>query len=307
MFGADGTFTIASASNPYPVTIISGTVTAVTSITNAVAVTNAGLTELAAAINASSQMDVNVAAGTVAVTNAGLTELAAAINASSQMDVNIAANGIALLTTAAHDAAFGTAGTADAQVRSVQGIASMTPLLVTSTGSIAHDSADSGNPVKIGHKAADIGTQTTAVTAGDRTDWYATRNGIPFMLGGSVATLTKELNVTDADGAQTDTALITVSAGTAIVVTAFQFMADGANTVDVGYRCGFGTANTPAADAAGIISSHPGVKAGSGVVVGNGGGVIGMGASNEDLRLTCEDPVTGAVNIIITYHLVLIG
>jgi hypothetical protein len=38
--------------------------------------------------------------GTLAVSNAGLTELAAAINASSQMDVNIAANGIGLATAA---------------------------------------------------------------------------------------------------------------------------------------------------------------------------------------------------------------
>lgn len=37
-----------------------------------------------------------------------------------------------LLTTSAHDAAFGTAGSADAQVRTVQGIASMTPLQVQS-------------------------------------------------------------------------------------------------------------------------------------------------------------------------------
>ena len=61
------------------------------------------------------------------VTNAGLTELAAAINA-SRVDVAIAADGAGLLTTTAHDAAFGTAGTADAQVRSIQGIASMTPV-----------------------------------------------------------------------------------------------------------------------------------------------------------------------------------
>lgn len=39
-------------------------------------------------------------------------------------------NTSALLTTTAHDAAFGTAGAADAQVRTVQGVASMTPLLV---------------------------------------------------------------------------------------------------------------------------------------------------------------------------------
>ena len=41
-------------------------------------------------------------------------------------------NTSSLLTTTAHDAAFGTAGTADTQVRTVQGIASMTPLQVQS-------------------------------------------------------------------------------------------------------------------------------------------------------------------------------
>jgi len=43
-------------------------------------------------------------------------------------------NTSALLTTTAHDAAFGTAGTADAQVRTVQGVVSMTPLLVDGSG-----------------------------------------------------------------------------------------------------------------------------------------------------------------------------
>jgi hypothetical protein len=83
--------------------------------TDSVAVTNGGLTELAAAINASSQMDVNIAASaaTVAVSNAGLTELAAAINASSQMDVNIAASN-ATITVASH--AVTNAGTFAVQV-----------------------------------------------------------------------------------------------------------------------------------------------------------------------------------------------
>jgi hypothetical protein len=92
-FGADNTQTKVSSSDPLPVvqtgTLNVGTVTAVTSITNAVAVTNAGLTELAAAINASSQMDVNLAASnaTVTVANAGLTELAAAIDTEVQCDI----------------------------------------------------------------------------------------------------------------------------------------------------------------------------------------------------------------------------
>jgi hypothetical protein len=56
---------------------------------DAMAVTNAGLTELAAAINASSQMDVNIAASgaTVPVSHAALTELAAAIDTELQVDV----------------------------------------------------------------------------------------------------------------------------------------------------------------------------------------------------------------------------
>ncbi len=87
----------------------------VTRVSGSVAVTNAGLTELAAAINASSQVDVNIAASaaTVAVSNAGLTELAAAINASSQMDVNIAASN-ATITVASH--AVTNAGTFATQV-----------------------------------------------------------------------------------------------------------------------------------------------------------------------------------------------
>lgn len=43
-------------------------------------------------------------------------------------------NTSSLLTTSAHDAAFGTAGTPDAQVRSIQGIASGTPVGVQSNG-----------------------------------------------------------------------------------------------------------------------------------------------------------------------------
>ena len=75
----------------------------VTRVSGTVAVSNAGLTELAAAINASSQMDVNIAASgaTVPVSNAGLTELAAAINASSQMDVNLAASNATVTVTGA--------------------------------------------------------------------------------------------------------------------------------------------------------------------------------------------------------------
>lgn len=118
-----------TAANAWPVQITDGTDTALVSATGALIVdatattqpvSNAGLTELAAAINASSQMDVNIAASNATVTVTGT------ITANAGTNLNTSA----LLTTAAHDAAFGTAGSADTQVRSIQGIASMTPVQV---------------------------------------------------------------------------------------------------------------------------------------------------------------------------------
>lgn len=177
--------------------------------------------------------------------------------------------------------------------------------VVSLTGSsIAHDGVDSGNPHKIGGKAVAHGTNPTAVAAADRTDWYFNRAGVPFVIGGHPNVLTKQLNITDADGAQTDTAIVTVGAGAKIVVTHITVALDSATTASggVAVRIGFGTSNTPAADSAGIVLSHPGIAAGSGLVVGNGGGIIGVGADNEDLRITCEDPVGGNLDIVVGYY-----
>jgi len=61
-------------------------------------------------------------------TNNDVTVTSGSITANAGTNLNTSA----LLTTSAHDSAFGTAGSADAQVRTVQGIASMTPLQVQS-------------------------------------------------------------------------------------------------------------------------------------------------------------------------------
>lgn len=169
-------------------------------------------------------------------------------------------------------------------------------------GNVAHDGTDSGNPVKIGGKAVAHGSNPSAVAAGDRTDIYTNRHGVPFSIGGHPNVLTKNLNVTDADGAQTNADILgAVSSGNKVVVTMVQVMCDGANTGDCAVRIGFGTASVPAADSAGIVFAHPGIKSGSGAVVGNGAGIIGIGADGEELRVTCEDPAGGAVDITITY------
>lgn len=171
-------------------------------------------------------------------------------------------------------------------------------------GGYAHDAVDAGGPVKVGMRALAHGTNPTAVAAADRTDWLANRAGIPWVMGGHPNIVTKQLNITDADGAQTDTALVTVAGGLKIVVTHISAMLDSATTATggVAVRIGFGTTNTPAADAAGIILSHPGIAAGSGIVIGNGGGMIGVGGDGEDLRITCEDPAGGNLDIVVGYY-----
>lgn len=127
-------------------------------VTGSVAVTNAGLTELAAAINVSSQMDVNIAAsGTTVpvsgtfwqatqpvslasvpshdVTNAGTFAVQAA--QSGTWNVTNISGTVSLPTgaaTAAKQPALGTAGLASSDVLTVQGIASMTALKVDNSG-----------------------------------------------------------------------------------------------------------------------------------------------------------------------------
>lgn len=173
------------------------------------------------------------------------------------------------------------------------------------SGDVAHDSPDAGEPVKIGFKAIAHGTNPTAVGENDRTNWYANRHGIPWFIGGHPNIITKEFTFADADGAQTNVALVTVSAGTKIVVTKCTAVCDNDNTDDISVRIGFAGATLSAVSTSGvtgIVLSHPGIAAGSGIVEGTGTGIIGIGADGEDLRITCDDPVGGSLRIVVTYY-----
>ena len=163
-------------------------------------------------------------------------------------------------------------------------------------GDIAHDGVDSGNPVKLGQRAIAFGSNPSAVAAADRTDWLSTRHGIPFVLGGHMNTVSLEAAYT---GAQTDTAIVTISTGSKIVVTEVEAVCDNANTVNTSIRVGFGTANTPTTT--GVVLTHPGIAPGSGITRGNGGGILGVGADNEDLRVTCSVPTGGSIRVLVSY------
>ena len=174
---------------------------------------------------------------------------------------------------------------------------------ISASGDVAHDTADAGEPVKVGAKAVDYGATQTAVAANDRTNLFADRSGVQFFLGGHPDIIT--LETAYAASAQTDTALVTVSAGTAIVVTQIQAVCDEANTVGVGFRVGFGTANTPTTT--GVVLTHPGLVPGSGISRGDGSGILGIGASNEDLRVTAEAATGGSIRFLVSYFTIAIG
>jgi hypothetical protein len=182
---------------------------------------------------------------------------------------------------------------------------STTPLVVTAQGAarvagdVAHDAADAGAPQKVGARALAHGANPTAVAAGDRTDLFANVAGVLFVMGGHPNILTLEAEYT---AAQTNAALITASSGQKIAVTQIQALCDRANTVDVGLRIGFGTTTTPTTT--GVVCTHPGIAAGSGVSRGDGSGILGVGADGDDLRITSEVPTGGALRVLVSYYII---
>ncbi len=163
-------------------------------------------------------------------------------------------------------------------------------------GDVAHDGVDSGNPVKVGVQAVAHGTNPPAVAAGDRSNMCGNRHGVTFVIGGHPNTITFRVNYT---AAQTNAAIVTVSAGSKIVVTSLMVGADKANTVNVAVRIGFGAASTPTG--AGVVGAHPGIEPGGGFTRGDGGGILGIGADDEDLRITSGVPTTGSIDVTVSY------
>jgi hypothetical protein len=98
-----------------------------------------------------------------------------------------------------------------------------------------------------------------------------------------------------------------VAADERIYVTRVEVTNNAATTVNVSCRVGFGTANVPTPSTTGVsgmIMSHPGIAPGSGVVSGNGSGIIAVGGAGEEPRLTCGAATSGSFHVIISYFLI---
>jgi len=164
-------------------------------------------------------------------------------------------------------------------------------------GGTAHGGGITDNPFRVALRTIAHGTNPTQIAAALTTDWYANRHGVPFVMGGHPNVQTFRANYT---AAQTNAAIVTVAAGLKIVVTRLSVMAHNANTVNVAVVIGFATVTTPTG--AGVVLAHPGIAAGSGVVEGNGGGILGVGADDEDLRITSGVPTTGSIDVVVSYY-----
>jgi hypothetical protein len=174
-------------------------------------------------------------------------------------------------------------------------------------GDASHDAADGDKaPAKIGARAISLGANPTGVSTTDRTNLYATRAGVLFVQPGHPNIITRECHVADADGAQTGTACVSVSAGTKIVVTGVEVACSAANTVNVNVRVALDTDSTLAASAttgtSGILLRHPAVPAGGGLSKGFAGGIVAIGADDEDLRYSMDDPVSGSCTVVASYY-----
>lgn len=171
---------------------------------------------------------------------------------------------------------------------------------------LAHDAPDAGSSLPVGFRAIAHGTNPTAVAAADRTVAYANRAGVPFMIGGHPNVITETVQVTDADGAQTGTAIATCGAGCKFVVTRASVKCSNANTVNVDFRLVFDTDTTLAAQAeaglAGEITAFDDIPPGGGSSEGDGSGILGVGADNEDLVYAMTDPVTGSCTASVSYY-----
>jgi hypothetical protein len=147
--------------------------------------------------------------------------------------------------------------------------------------------------------AAAMGADPSAATAGNYAGLIANRHLVPWFIGGHPNTKCFAVQYTTA---QTDAPIISVSAGNKIVVTGFLIDCSNANTANVSARLGFGTATTPAYGSQQLLGTHPGMGPGSGFGRGGGTGVIGTGADDEDIRFTCSAPTSGAVDVMVSYH-----
>lgn len=201
-------------------------------------------------------------------------------------------------------------------VVSQNGIFGVTASAVTANvqGNVAHDAVDSGNPVKVGYKTLNHGADPATAAALDRTDAYANRAGIPWMLGGHPNIQTFEFEIS---AANTNVTVLTSANNQRIVITEIGVYVGGSTQPNTSIRVGFstgasGTALAATSTAASALSANQGiligvsaVPAAGGYVRGNGGGIIAIGGIAQQVSITNTVPTGGRAKVMGSYFVIL--
>lgn len=148
------------------------------------------------------------------------------------------------------------------------------------------------------------GSNPDAADANDAVAALTNRHRIPFQIGGHPNIITSSIRLT---GSSTDAAVIagTIASGTKVVVTRLTVNVSNATTVNIGCKIGFGASTLPAdstTGAAGVLVDSDGFPPGGGVNIGDGSGIIGIGADGEEIRITNDAPTSGALHVTCSYY-----
>jgi hypothetical protein len=157
-----------ATANANEVVVKSGTVTAVTSITNAVAVTNADITTVAGAVSGGHmQVDV-LSAPSTAVTNADITTIAGAVSGGHmQVDVLSAPSTAVTNTGTFAVQAACTSGTASNMKVEATIAATQTLSTVTTVATLTNQTQMGGQNISMGTGIRDAGTQRVTIATND--------------------------------------------------------------------------------------------------------------------------------------------
>ena len=149
-------------------------------------------------------------------------------------------------------------------------------------GGVAHDSADSGNPVKVGARAISSLASATMVAAADRTDAMSDLDGSLLVRSGfPLGDLTSE-RVSNTDGASTAFANFGATASVRNYVTAITIYNSSATAGYVDFRDG---------TSGSILFTVP-IPAGSGAALCNGGVPLFRTSANTALAFDVSAALT---------------
>lgn len=180
--------------------------------------------------------------------------------------------------------------------------AALTALQLIDDPVIADDAGFTVGTSKVMMAGAQAVAHSSAPDAADALDAVTTitnRHRVQFVIGGHPNILT--LKHTTITTAVTDAAIVTQGSGGKIVVTRITCTLDAASTVFPSVIIGFGPTNTPTTT--GVLVSHGGVM--GGFTVGDGSGMLGVGADGDDLRVTTVGNATSnGLQITVSYYII---